>query len=212
VTVSQTHVLARAERTDFADLLDELTPRQWTSPSLCDGWSVRDVAAHTVAYLGQSRAQLVLNMIRSGWNVDRLNVRGVRDYVGTPPAALAKLVRAGAEPSGAGALYGGRVALIECLIHQQDVRRAVGKLRVIPEARLQVSLDYARISPVLAGAYRTRGVRLVATDISWVAGRGPDVRGPAETLLLAMTGRIANVHDELRGDGVAVLESRYLRG
>ena len=125
-------VLARAERADFADLLDELTPRQWTSPSLCDGWSVRDVAAHTIAYLAQSRARMALNMVRSGLSVDRLNARALRNYNGTPPERLANLMRVGAEPSGAGALYGGRVALIECLIHQQDVRRALREPRTIP--------------------------------------------------------------------------------
>ena len=210
--MTQTHVLARAERADFADLLDELTPRQWTSPSLCDGWSVRDVAAHTVAYLGQGRAHLVLNMIRSGWNVDRLNDRGLRDYLGTLPDQLANLMRAGAEPSGAGALYGSRVALIECLIHQQDVRRALGKPRTIAVERLRVSLDFARISPVIAGAYRTRRVRLVATDMQWSAGSGPEVHGTAEALLMAMTGRIGAIANELSGDGMAILEAGHLRG
>lgn len=204
--------LAHTERTEFADLLDELTPRQWSSPSLCAGWSVRDVAAHTIAYLGQSRTALAVNMIRSGRNVDRLNARGLRGYVDAPPERLAELMRVAAKPSGAGALYGGRVALIECLVHQQDVRRAVGKPRAIPAARLLVALDYARISPVIAGARRTRGVRLVATDLSWAAGRGPDVRGPAETLLMAMTGRFTDVHAELSGDGVAVLGAGHLRG
>jgi uncharacterized protein (TIGR03083 family) len=205
-------VLARAERADFADLLDELTPRQWTSPSLCDWWSVRDVAAHTIAYVAQSRARLALNMVRSGLSVDRLNARGLRDYVGTPPEQLANLMRVGAEPSGAGALYGGRVALIECLIHQQDVRRALREPRTIPAERLRVSLDFARISPVIAGARHTRGVRLVATDMHWSVGSGPEVHGSAETLLMAMTGRIGAITNELSGDGVAILGARYVRG
>ena len=210
--MTQTHALARAERADFADLLDELTPRQWTSPSLCDGWSVRDVAAHTIDYLGQSRALLAINMFRSGFNIDRLNARGLRDYVGTPPEQLANLMRTGTEPSGAGALYGARVALIECLIHQQDVRRALGEPRTIPEERLGVSLDFARISPVIAGARRTRGVRLVATDMQWSSGSGPEVHGSAETLSMAMTGRIGAIANDLSGDGMAILGARHLRG
>jgi hypothetical protein len=43
--------LAHAERAEFADLLDGLTLQQWGAPSLCDGWSVQNVVAHTVAYL-----------------------------------------------------------------------------------------------------------------------------------------------------------------
>jgi hypothetical protein len=38
--------------------------------------------------------------------------------------------------------------------------------------------------------------------MDWSAGRGPDVRGPGEALLLAMTGRIDAVRDELSGAGV----------
>jgi uncharacterized protein (TIGR03083 family) len=193
------------ERAEFADLLDGLTPAQWNSPSLCDGWTVRDVAAHTIAYLGQSHIRLILNMIQSRFDVDRLNARGVVDRAGLAAEELTNLMRRDAEPSGAAALYGGRVALIECLIHQQDIRRPLGRLRTIPEERLRVSLNYARISPVIGGARRTRGVRLVANDMDWSAGDGPEVRGAGEALLLAMTGRSATVAAELGGDGVALL-------
>jgi uncharacterized protein (TIGR03083 family) len=186
-------------------LLSGLTPEQWSVPSLCDGWTIRDVAAHTIAYLGQSRNRLIVNMIRTRFDVDRLNARGIGDFAGAEPEQLITLMRRDVEPSGAAALYGGRVALIECLIHQQDVRRPLGQPRAIPEERLRVSLNYARISPVIAAARRTRGVRLVATDMEWSAGRGPDVRGAGEALLLAMTGRSAAVVGELAGEGVGLL-------
>lgn len=197
--------LARAERAEFVELLNGLTSKQWSAPSLCDGWSVQNVVAHTIAYLRQSRAGLLRNMIRSRCNIDRLNARGLDDYAGAAPEQLIELMREGIEPTGAGALYGGRVALIECLIHQQDVRRPLGKPRTIPEERLRVSLNYARISPVIAGARRTRGLRLVATDMTWSAGHGPEVRGPADALLMGMTGRAAAVSGELSGDGAALL-------
>jgi uncharacterized protein (TIGR03083 family) len=203
--MTSVRTLARLERAEFADLLDGLTPAQWGVPSLCDGWAVRDVAAHTIAYLGQSRNRLIVNMIQSRFDIDRLNARGVDDYAGLEPEELTELMRRDVEPSGAAALYGGRVALIECLIHQQDVRRPLGLPRTIPEERLCVSLNYARISPVIGGAHRTRGVRLVASDMDWSAGRGPEIRGAGEALLLAMTGRSATVVDELGGEGLALL-------
>ena len=34
------------ERRSLADLLESLTDDQWNTPSLCQGWRVRDVAAH----------------------------------------------------------------------------------------------------------------------------------------------------------------------
>jgi uncharacterized protein (TIGR03083 family) len=189
---------------EFADLLEGLTPQQWGMPSLCHGWSVRDVVTHTVAYLGQSRKLLLINMIRARGDVDRINADQLREQASRSPARLVELMRQGAEPSGAAALYRGRVGLIECLIHQQDIRRPLEQPRAIPDERLRVSLDYARVSPVIGGARRTRGVRLVATDMDWSAGHGPEVRGSGEALLLAMTGR-AELLDELDGEGVTQL-------
>jgi len=202
--VTSVRTLARLERAEFAALLEELTPQQWAAPSLCAGWTVRDVVTHTIAYLGQSRIRLLVNMIRARGDVDKINAAGLGAYGDLPPARLVEMMRHGAEPSGAGALYGGRVALIECTIHQQDIRRPLAQPRVIPEERLRVSLSYARVSPVIGGARRTRGVRLVATDINWSAGHGPEVRGSGEALLLAMTGR-AKYLDELDGAGVTLL-------
>jgi uncharacterized protein (TIGR03083 family) len=200
--MSAVRSLARREREQFAEMLAGLTPEQWTSESLCAGWAVRDVAAHTVAYLGQSVPRLVANMTRARGDVDRLNARQLLACTAQTPAQIVEAMHRDAAPSGAAALYGGRVALIECVIHQQDIRRPLGLHRSVSPDTLRVSLAYARLSPVIGGARRTRGLRLVATDMDWSAGRGPDVRGPGEALLLAMTGRIGAVRGELSGDGV----------
>jgi uncharacterized protein (TIGR03083 family) len=166
---------------------------------------VRDVVAHVVAYLDQSVMSLSLNMIRHRCDIDRLNEAGIHRHSGLQPAELVDRLRRGSDAVGAAGLYGGRVALIECLIHQQDIRRPLGLGRDLDPQRVRVCLDYARRSPVIGGRRRTRGVRLVATDIAWAAGSGPEVHGCAEALLFAMTGRAAAVSDELTGDGVALL-------
>ncbi len=200
--------LAARERQEFADLLEGLAPQQWQAPTLCAGWTVRDVAAHTIAYLGQSRLGLTAAMLAARGHVDRINDRALRAGAGLGPDELRALMRAGVDPSGAGALYGCRVALIECLIHQQDIRRPLGLPRNIPADALRASLAYARVSPVIGGAWRTRGLRLVATDLDWSAGRGTEIHGPGEALLLAMTGRVGAVADELAGPGVIDLRGR----
>src|SRR5687768_11826904 len=42
-----------AQRTSLADLLDDLSDDEWRQPSLCERWTVRDVAAHlTMQQLG----------------------------------------------------------------------------------------------------------------------------------------------------------------
>jgi uncharacterized protein (TIGR03083 family) len=196
---------ARAERLEFADLLDELTAEQWLARTLCDGWRVCDVVAHTIAYLGQSRLGLATEMVRVRGNVDRLNERALDGFPRDDPKTLAATMRLDAEPAGAGALYGCRVALIECLIHQQDVRRPLGLTRLIPSRRLMAALQFAWWSPVIGGARQMRGVRAVASDVGWSAGRGEHVTGPGEALLLAMTGRVAAVVDDLTGPGVGRL-------
>ncbi|MBU9765823.1 maleylpyruvate isomerase family mycothiol-dependent enzyme [Mycobacterium sp. TNTM28] len=200
--------LARREREEFADLLDGLSPAHWLAPTLCAGWTVRDVVAHTVAYLGQSRLGLTAAMLTARGSVDRINDRALRAGAGSGPDQLRARMRAGADPSGAGALYGCRVALIECLIHQQDIRRPLGLPRVLAAESLRAALTYARVSPVIGGAWHTRGLRLTATDLDWSAGRGPEVRGPGEALLLAMTGRVEAVAAELSGPGLPALGRR----
>ncbi|MGV0815179.1 maleylpyruvate isomerase family mycothiol-dependent enzyme [Mycolicibacterium boenickei] len=201
--------LARREREDFADLLDGLSPQQWQAPTLCAGWTVRDVVAHTIAYLGQTRLDLTIAMLAARGRVDRINDSALAVNAWMGPDELSALMRAGVDPSGAGALYGCRVALIECLIHQQDIRRPLGLPRIIQADALRASLTYARVSPVIGGAWRTRGLRLIATDLDWSAGRGPEVHGPGEALLLAMTGRVDAVAVELDGPGLAHLARRF---
>ncbi|MGV0736948.1 maleylpyruvate isomerase family mycothiol-dependent enzyme [Mycobacterium syngnathidarum] len=206
--MSSVRALAARERQEFADLLDALSPRQWQAPTLCANWTVRDVAAHTIAYLGQTRLQLTAAMLAARGQVNRINDRALRADTGSGPDELRNLMRAGADPSGAGALYGCRVALIECVIHQQDIRRPLSLPRPIPADALLACLTFARVSPVIGGARRTRGLRLVATDLDWSAGRGLEVHGPGEALLLAMTGRIHAVTSELGGPGLARLNAR----
>lgn len=47
---------------------------------------------------------------------------------------------------------------------------------------------------------------MVAPDLGWAAGRGPEVRGSGEAVLLPMTGRVAAVRGALSGAGVAPLK------
>jgi uncharacterized protein (TIGR03083 family) len=105
------------------------------------------------------------------------------------------------------AALGGRVGLVETLIHHQDIRRALGRPRTIPPERLLPALRLAMFAPDIAGPWRTRGVRLVATDLRFAAGVGPQVRGPAEALLMAIAGR-RGVVGELSGPGQAKLADR----
>jgi hypothetical protein len=55
---------------------------------------------------------------------------------------------------------------------------------------------------------RLRGLRLVATDTAWSAGEGAEVRGPAQALLLLLTGRTEAALPHLDGPGARHLADR----
>ncbi|AOP52838.1 hypothetical protein BLSMQ_1126 [Brevibacterium aurantiacum] len=53
------------------------------------------------------------------------------------------------------------------------------------------------------------GLQFEATDMDWKHGSGPAVFGPAQALLLGITGR-AEAVSSLSGDGVELLKHRVL--
>jgi len=199
--------LARAEREGFADYLAGLLPEQWSSPSLCDGWSVRDVAAHCVSFEGVPPRGLVSRFLKGRLQTDRINALAVADLADRSTDDIVALLRDNAEPHGLGAGFGGRIALTDNMIHQQDIRRPLGAPRTIPHQRLGVALNFVRYAPTIRGAWQARGLRLIATDLDWSYGKGPEVRGPGEALLMIMAGRAAALRD-LDGPGVPELARR----
>ena len=79
--------------------------------------------------------------------------------------------------------------------------------RAIPAERLVPALAFARFAPPIGAFWRARGLRLIATDVDWSGGRGPEVRGPGEALLMAIAGRRGAV-EELDGPGQPTLAGR----
>jgi uncharacterized protein (TIGR03083 family) len=200
--------LARAEREEFTALLEGLTPQQWESPTLCDKWRVRDVVAHVIGYDPLTRLQLARWMVRGLVTRGGSNAVEVAQYRGTSTEELIALMRRYAVPQGITAGFGGRIALTDGMIHQQDIRRPLGIPRTIPAEPLRIALDFATWAPRLLGGLRARGVRLVATDLDWTHGNGPEVRGSGEALLMAMAGR-RDALDDLDGPGKAKLAQRF---
>ncbi len=199
--------MARAEREDFAAFLETLSPQQWRASTLCERWNVREVAAHAISFDELTRPELVARFLKGRLLVDRINQVGVDEYADRPPEQLVALIREYAHPHGLTAGFGGRVALTDNMIHQQDIRRALDIPRSIPVDRLRTALDFSLYAPMIRGAWRARGVRLVATDLDWSHGRGADVQGPGEALLMAMAGR-GDAMKDLSGPGKGTLVQR----
>ncbi len=202
--------LARAERADLAALLATLTPAQWDTSSLCTRWRVRDVVAHLFSYEDLGVAGLIGRFLRGGLRPDRVNAIGVAAYAHHSTDDLLALVNDHLQPRGLTAGFGGRIALVDGLIHHQDIRRPLGLPRDIPADRMLHALPFACTAPTIGAAKRIRGLTLTATDLDWTTGHGPAVEGPAEALLMTIAGRRGTVH-ELSGPGQATLATRTSR-
>jgi uncharacterized protein (TIGR03083 family) len=198
---------AEQERGELADLLEGLSEEQWEAPSLCEGWTVRQVVAHVISYDELPWKQLVARAVRARFSPDRMNALGVEEYGARSPAALVALLRGHLRPSGLAGGMGGAIGLVDAVIHQQDIRRPLGMPREIPNERVRLALGLALRAPVIRGFWNARGVRLVAEDVSWARGKGPEARGPGEAVLMTLAGR-RGVASELSGPGAEVLSSR----
>ena len=199
--------LAEAERADLVDLLATLTPAQWNAPSLCAGWRVREVVAHMFSWEELGPAGVVRRLVKGGLRQGRANAVGVADYSSSSTGDLLELARGHLTPRGLTTGFGGRIALLDALVHHQDIRRPLNLPREIPAERLICALRFARMAPPVGGPKRMRGLTLTATDLAWSTGRGPAVHGPGEALLMAVAGRRDAVA-ELSGPGLPTLDGR----
>ena len=199
--------LAQDDRADLADFLGGLPVEHWDAPTLCDRWSVRDVVAHVISYDDLGPAGFIRRFAAGRFDPDEANQVGVDRYRSLSPDELLAELEGHLRPAGLTARFGGRIGLVDGLIHHQDIRRALGVPREVPRERLAAALPFARVAPPVRAFSRIRGLRLVATDIDWSTGRGPVVEGPAEPLLMAMAGR-ADAVDQLTGAGLPTLAGR----
>ena len=201
--------LVAAERRDLADLGASLTQAQWDTPSLCEGWTVRHVFAHVVMGAARDFRSLLPFIVRSPLDLDRASMRAaIAVGEGREPDQLVSQLRL--EATSRKRLPGTTIAGImsEVVVHGQDIRRPLGVTRVPPVDRTVLALwSMVRTGLGLGNTKRIAGLRLVATDVDWTHGEGPEVRGPAEALLMATCGRRVAL-DDLEGPGLETLRSR----
>jgi uncharacterized protein (TIGR03083 family) len=179
-----------AERRDQAEVLAALTPQQWEAPSLCEGWRVREVVAHTTSAYRLSFGRFLLDVLGARGSINGAADRRARaDAAAMTPQELVACLRDNAEhpwtPPGGGPAG----ALSHEVIHGLDITVALGLDRTVPPGRLSMVLD--GMKPKNVGFFGTdlSGVRLVATDRDWGFGEGDPVEGTAADLLLVICGR-----------------------
>ena len=196
-----------AERSSMAELLEQLSPAEWEKPSLCEGWRVRDVAAHlTLAHMGVREA--ALGLLRARGSFDRMirdtAVRRAELPVEQYPGLLRAMV--GSRRTAPGVTH--LEPLIDVLVHGQDIAVPLGRNRPVPPLPAAAAADRVwSMSFPFHARRRLNGIRLDATDARWSVGEGSTVSGPIGALLLLLTGRAAALQ-QLSGAGVAALADR----
>lgn len=207
MTATSAWPIIHTERAELAGDLAGLDDRAWSTPSLCAGWSVRDVLAHLTATAKLTPAGFLAGFVGSGLRFDAMTAKGVaRETAGTPADTLAEFRAqqlATVHPPGP------LVAMVgEAIVHGEDIRRPLGITHAYPMAAvLEVADFFARSNLLIGAKKRIAGLHLQASDAEWSTGSGPVVTGPALSLLLAMTGRRAALED-CSGQGLPVLSER----
>ncbi|MFE6183305.1 maleylpyruvate isomerase family mycothiol-dependent enzyme [Streptomyces sp. NPDC056465] len=197
--------MVHAERAALIHDLEHLDDRQWEEPSLCEGWTVHDVVAHLTDTARTTRLGFLAGLARAGFDFDRQNARGVaRERGASPGRTLERLRRVATRTSTPPAPLDSR--LVEEVVHGEDIRRPLGIARPYPAEAVVRSLRLQARTPASFGGAKeiVSRVRLTASDGAVSIGEGPEVSGPALSLLLAVSRRRVAL-DDLEGPGFAVL-------
>lgn len=204
-----------SQRLRTVALLRELSPADWDHASLCEGWRVRDVAAHLTMQqmtVGDALKGLLrhpaglgsMNHMISALAVSEANRRTPDELI----SAISGMVGSRRHNVGVTAYE----TLIDIVIHGQDIAIPLGRRLEVPAdtaattaTRVWASLPTRKVR--MLGVFKPvpyRSYRLVATDVEWTVGEGPEIRGPILAILLLLTGRTAGYAD-LAGPGAATL-------
>lgn len=177
----------------LAGALDDLTPEQWETPSMCEGWRVRDAAGHIVYRIGTSTSRM-LTTGSAAYFGKHLNPMRALDDLGAEaskaePAELVSQIRHIAALKLGGQGRTGIGELTEAVVHSYDITRPLGIALEI-EPRVSEAVVRARLlllPPSLRGVTKRR--TLHATDAGWRIGTGPDIEGTAQGITLFLFGR-----------------------
>ena len=187
----QTWQAIAAQRLALAAELDRLTDDEWHTPSLCDGWTVRDVAAHLTLQELDLRTALT-DFVRHPAGLNRAIRDAARRRAQRPTGELVAMVRASAGSRRHNVGVTPRQTLIDALVHSQDITVPLGRPLPMPAgaAAEAATAVWDRGWPWHARR-RFAGFRLRATDTDWSAGDGTPLEGPIDAILMLLTGRPA---------------------
>jgi uncharacterized protein (TIGR03083 family) len=179
----------RRERHRLIETLDDLSDEEFSSgPTLCAGWTPRDVLGHVVGLDDMT------TYVRFGGRINAANEAMVQRARGLSRARLMEIAAGWANRPSLTSRMGAALLLGDLGIHHQDILRGSGRTRVMPEPvagailreGLQLSLWLNR---------RVLRHRVVPVDGGRPIGRGRVVHGTREALGLWLCGRDAVAAD-----------------
>jgi uncharacterized protein (TIGR03083 family) len=192
-------------RRQFADRIASLDEAAWDTASWCAGWRVRDVLAHLVKGAEMSYGSLTLDLVRGGFRPDRSVGRAATRLGAEPVPELAERLRRAADRQFHLVGTSEAMGLVDVLVHSADALRPIGLEVDAPPADAPPALDALwKAGRMIVHASPQQGRRLVATDVDWSRGSGPEVRGRGIDLLLLVANR-RQVLPDLAGPGLAGL-------
>lgn len=157
------------QRGHLADLLDTLEPQQWATPSLCAGWTVREVAIH-ITQSHASIGEMLPAALKSGFRFDAMVRRAALEDPSEPAAITARL-RDMAGSRKRPPLTKEVDPLLDVLIHTQDICIPLGIDRPMPtDAAVAVADRLWHMKFPFAPQRDLPGYRFVATDADFAVG------------------------------------------
>ncbi|HEY5848608.1 MAG TPA: maleylpyruvate isomerase family mycothiol-dependent enzyme [Microlunatus sp.] len=193
------------QRLRLTDLLDQLSDEEWQTPSLCPGWTVRDVAAHlTMAQAGIG--EILMMMIKIRGDGDHKILESARQRTWPTPKIIAS-IRGMVGSRRHIPVVTCRETLIDILVHSQDIAVPLDRRLDLPVDAAAEAGSRCWSTTYFRPLERLQGFRLVATDTDWTVGDGLEVRAPIDALLLILTGRLVAL-PRVTGPGADALSGR----
>ena len=209
----EVHLRTTANRRAIARLFAQLDDEQLSTPSLCTGWTCRDVLGHLVMSLDLSVPRFLLEVARDRGRAAVTSDRLARAYGAQPVPELVRWLDERSDialsPPGVGA-HG---PFADSCIHMRDVAIPLHMPTGPPVQDWVRVLDFLVTPRALTAGFLPRGrldgLQLRASDDTWSRGSGDLVTGTSEVLAMSLTGRPALL-DHLAGTGAATLRQRVL--
>jgi uncharacterized protein (TIGR03083 family) len=179
-----------AEYVELADLLERAMAEEWDTPSLCEGWRVREVVAHVTMPARYDQEAFMEELRSRNFDFGKLSNELAERDSRLPIQELLAELRSDELHHWTPGQGGSHSALNHVVVHGLDVTVPLGDRRRPPDATLKTVLEDLTIG----GTHEYFGTdlsgrKLEATDLEWSYGSGPLLRGAAADLVLVLCGR-----------------------